>query len=331
MVSKYSAIGPVPADRWNADRFFAEDDQVITDILKKINLVMNPDRQQADGVPLSYLAAKSGGAVEQDAVPGGAAAPFRQPGGYVVPEDRAVAAQYLLLYEMSLPHGLDLKDRMTVDKSATRMTVSLKNLSTGEVLDLLDRAERWAGENLRVIAQPKGTGTTVVFAHIGMRNIREMIDGTVLSIASISLLLFFIFRSLTAGVIGVFTNAAPALIVLGAWALIVGEVGMAVAVIASMTLGIVVDDTIHFLDRYLHARRVLGETARAAVRHAMRVTGPAMFTSTVVLASGFFCLALSGFQINAWLGLMTAITILVAAAFDLLLLPSMLIVMGGRR
>jgi predicted RND superfamily exporter protein len=85
------------------------------------------------------------------------------------------------------------------------------------------------------------------------------------------------------------------------------------------------------MDRYLHARRVLGEPAREAVRYAMTITGPAVLTSTAVLACGFFCLAFSGFQINAWLGLMTAITILVAAVFDLLLLPTMLLVLGGRR
>lgn len=306
--------------------------EVITDILKKINQVMNPlgATSSGHGGPALGLA-EADGRVAQDVAIAGSSHGMTPPSGYVVPQDRAVAAQYLLLYEMSLPHGLDLKDRMTVDKSATRMTVSLKNLSTAQVLDLLDRADQWAAQNMPAVEQVRGTGTTVVFSHIGMRNIREMIDGTVLSMVSISLLLFFIFRSLTAGMLGVLTNTLPVLIVLGAWGLLVGEVGMAVAVIASMTLGIVVDDTIHFLSTYLRARRVLGETARMAVRRTMMETGPAMFTSTVVLAGGFFCLAFSGFQINAWIGLMTAITILVAAVFDLLLLPTILIALGDRR
>ena len=305
--------------------------EVLTDILKKINLVMNTDQLRGnDSADADYHVAENRGLAVRD-VAVSSSRGVRQGGGYVLPESRAVAAQYLLLYEMSLPHGLDLKDRITVDKSATRMTVSLKNVSTGSVLALLDRAETWAADHLKVVEAPKGTGTTVVFSHIGMRNIRDMIDGTVWSVVSISLLLFFLFRSLTAGFIGLFTNTVPSLMVLGAWALLVGEVGMAVAVIASMTLGIVVDDTIHFVDRYLHARRVLGETATAAVRHAMVQTGPAVFTSTVVLASGFFCLAFSGFQINSWIGLMTAINILVAAVFDLFLLPTMLILIGGRK
>lgn len=268
--------------------------EAITDIFKRINQVMHGDR----------------------------------PDAYRLPSRRDEAAQYLLLYEMSIPNGLDLKDRITVDKAATRMTVTLHNISTANVLALEARAEAWAAENLDLVVESKGTGTTVMFSNIGMRNIRDMLTGTFGALLGISFLLVFVFRSTRAGAIGLATNMLPALVALGAWALVIGEVGMAVSVIAAMTLGIVVDDTIHFTEKFLYARRGLGLDPVEAVRHAFVAAGPAILAMVIVLASGFFCLSLSGFQINAWIGLMTAITIIVSLAIAFTLLPAMLIKMG---
>jgi predicted RND superfamily exporter protein len=249
---------------------------------------------------------------------------------YRVPEDAALAAQFLFFYELSLPHGLDLKDRITLDKAATRLTATLENTSTSAVLSLLERSDAWMAANFQNIQSATGTGTTVLFSHIGMRNIQEMLIGTAFSFIGISILLFLVFRSVGLGLLGFLTNVMPAMTVMGAWALIVGEVGMAVAVIAAMTLGIVVDDTIHLISRYLKARREDSKPVEAAVREAMLHSGPALLTTTIVLASGFFCLAFSGFQINAWLGLMTAITIITALVFDILVIPSTLIIAGKR-
>lgn len=249
---------------------------------------------------------------------------------YRVPTGQEAAAQFLFFYELSLPQGLDLKDRITLDKSATRLTATLENTSTATVLSLLDRADVWMSENFDTVQPSTGIGTTVLFSHIGMRNIEEMLTGTVLAFLAITVLLVFVFRSVSLGLLGLVTNAMPAMIVLGAWALLVGEVGMAVAVIAAMTLGIVVDDTIHLISRYLKARRNEGKSAETAVRESLVHTGPAMITTSIVLATGFSCLALSGFQINAWLGLMTAVTILVALIFDCLFIPSTLLLAGKR-
>ncbi|MEL7451620.1 MAG: MMPL family transporter, partial [Pseudomonadota bacterium] len=246
---------------------------------------------------------------------------------YVLPSDSSRAAQYLMLYEMSLPVGLDLREQVTADKSASRMTVGLENLSTNEVLALVDRAGAWMSDNAPALAEATAaTGTTVLFSHIGQRNIEQMLVGTFLALSAISLLLFFAFGSAVLGSAGIATNLVPPLASLGGWALVVGEVGMAVATIAAVTLGIVVDDTIHFIEAARQARR-RGLNASDAVLQAMQKAGPGILGTTVVLAVGFACLALSGFQINAWMGLMTAIVICVAFVFDMLFLPALLIYM----
>ena len=244
---------------------------------------------------------------------------------YVLPQDSARAAQYLMLYEMSLPVGLDLREQVTADKSASRMTVGLQNLSTQEVLALVERAGGWMRQHAPQLAEAtSATGTTVLFSHIGQRNIEQMLVGTFIALGAISLVLFFAFGSAVLGGAGIATNLVPPLASLGGWALFVGEVGMAVATIAAVTLGIVVDDTIHFIVAAQRARR-RGLDASEAVLQAMLKAGPGILGTTVVLAIGFACLAFSGFQINAWMGLMTAIVICVAFLFDMLFLPALLI------
>ncbi len=245
---------------------------------------------------------------------------------YELPKKRDVAAQYMMLYEMSLPVGLDLKQSVSADKAQSRMTVSLTDLSTSETLALAERAHTWAADNAPLIAgSTQATGTSVLFSHVGMRNIEQMLLGTLIALTLISAILFAAFRSAVLGAVGVITNATPALVALGGWALVVGEVGMAVATIAAITLGIVVDDTIHFIAAAQRARRNGTVDARQAVRRAFVEAGPGMITTTIALAVGFGCLSLSGFQINAWMGLMTAIVICVALVFDFLFLPAVLV------
>lgn len=106
---------------------------------------------------------------------------------------------------------------------------------------------------------------------------------------------------------------------------VVGQVGVAVSVIGVLSLGLVVDDTIHFLSKYLRAKRELGKNSAEAVQYAFRTVGRALFSTSVILASGFLVLSLSGFKINAWMGLLTAIAICFALMADFLFLPPLLL------
>ena len=96
---------------------------------------------------------------------------------YKLPEQRELAAQYLLLYEMSLPYGLDLNNQINIDKSATRMTVMLYNMTTKTVLALEERAQQWLKDNVQVSMQTEGASPTIMFSNIGERNIKSMLFG----------------------------------------------------------------------------------------------------------------------------------------------------------
>jgi predicted RND superfamily exporter protein len=93
----------------------------------------------------------------------------------------------------------------------------------------------------------------------------------------------------------------------------------------------VVDDTVHFLSKYIRARREHGLDPAGAVRFAFDTVGAAMVITTTALAAGFLVLSLSGFKMNSDLGLMTAITISMALAMDFLFLPVLLMKVEGKK
>jgi len=245
------------------------------------------------------------------------------PDWYRLPDERELAAQYLLLYEMSLPYGLDLNNQIDISKSATKMTVFLQSLSSNELLAMEGRAQQWLADNAPHM-QSTGASPAVMFAYIGQRNIRSMLVGTSVALVLISLILIFALRSLKIGLISLIPNMAPAAMGFGLWGLLYGQVGLGLSIVAGLTLGIVVDDTVHFLSKYLRARREQGMNSEDAVRYAFNTVGVALLVTTIVLVAGFLVLAQSAFKLNSDMGLLTSITIAFALLADFLFLPPLL-------
>ena len=243
---------------------------------------------------------------------------------YRLPDDRNLAAQYLLMYEMSLPYGLDLNNQINVDKSATRMVVTLKTISTNHLIELEKRSDQWIAENTKHIKAAAASGPTMMFAHIGKRNIISMLGGTTIALVLISLILIVALRSFKLGLTSMVPNLVPAAMGFGVWGMLVGEVGLALSVVTSMTLGIVVDDTVHYMSKYQRARVEKGYDSEQAVRYAFTSVGRALVVTSVVLIAGFLVLAFSSFKLNSGMGLLTALVIGLALLADFLLLPTLL-------
>jgi predicted RND superfamily exporter protein len=245
------------------------------------------------------------------------------PDWYRLPDDRELAAQYLLLYEMSLPYGLDLNNQIDISKSSTKLTVFLESLSSNELLAMEDKAEQWLADNTPHL-QSVGASPSVMFAYIGQRNIRSMLIGTSIALVLISLILVFALRSVKIGLISLIPNLAPAAMGFGLWGLLYGQVGLGLSIVAGLTLGIVVDDTVHFLSKYLRARREQGMNSQDAVRYAFHTVGVALLVTTIVLVAGFLVLSQSSFKLNSDMGLLTSITIALALLADFIFLPPLL-------
>jgi predicted RND superfamily exporter protein len=253
------------------------------------------------------------------------------PAMYKLPDSRELAAQYLLLYEMSLPYGLDLNNQINVDKSSTRVIATLRPIDISRTLEVTGRASAWLDEHAPRIDHEEGSGMVMMFTHLTLRNITAMIGGTIVALALISIVLMMALRSLQIGALSLITNLAPIGMGYGIWALIDGEIGMALSVVASMTFGIVVDDTVHFLSKYLRARREQGLHPEDAVKYAFDTVGRALIVTSIVLVAGFLVLTTSDFALNSKTGLSVSIVIACALFTVLLFLPPLLMKIDGRR
>ncbi|HBC3828564.1 MMPL family transporter [Vibrio parahaemolyticus] len=241
---------------------------------------------------------------------------------YLLPQERELAAQYLLLYEMSLPYGLDLNNQINVDKSSIKMVLTVANLGSVELVDLENRIYQWFAEHAPQY-QVVASSPSLMFAHIGETNMASMLSTLPITLVLISALLIFALRSVRLGLISLMPNIAPAVIGFGLWALISGEINLGLSVVVTLTLGIVVDDAVHFLSKYQRARRE-GQIAEQAVRYAFHTVGRALWITTVVLVAGFSVLAMSSFRLNADMGQLSAIVIFIALVVDFLFLPTLL-------
>ena len=248
---------------------------------------------------------------------------------YRLPEEYDLASQYLLLYELSLPFGSDLNNRIDVAKSKTRMTVVLRDTTSKDQRALDARARTWLAANAPEMAT-EASGVTIVFAHLSQRNVESMLSGTIAAMAIVSLILILVFRSLRLGLVSLVPNFIPAAASFGLWGFLVGQVGLAASVVTAMVFGIIVDDTIHFMSKYADARRE-GLDPPEAVRAAFRTVGHALWTTSAILALGFLVFASSGFELSWALGLLTAITIGFALIADFLLLPPLLMALDRRK
>lgn len=241
---------------------------------------------------------------------------------YALPAERELAAQYLLLYEMSLPFGLDLNNQVNVDKSSVKLQLTVKNLGSVELVALEERIYQWFASHAPQY-QVVASSPSLMFAHIGETNMSSMLSTLPITLILISALMIFALRSWRLGMISLVPNIAPAVIGFGLWALISGEINLGLSVVVTLTLGIVVDDAVHFLAKYQHARKA-GQNAEQAVRYAFHTVGRALWITTVVLVAGFSVLAMSQFRLNSDMGQLSAIVIFVALVIDFVLLPSLL-------
>lgn len=250
------------------------------------------------------------------------------PAFYRLPEDREAAAQYLLLYEMSLPAGQELTDQVSLDRSSSLLRISLASITSNEMIDLDRRAQAWLKEN-GLSPGSTGTGQSIMFAYIGERNIRSLLGGTISGLVLIAFCMIFVVRSVRYGLLAIPPNVAPVALSFGLWYFADGRVGLAVSVVAGVTLGVIVDDTIHFVSKYVKFIRK-GLDPVDAVRETFASTGIAMVATTIILAGGFGVLAFSRFELNQSMGILSAVTIVLALFFDVFVMSALLLMVTPR-
>ncbi|CAA0106088.1 Siderophore exporter MmpL4 [BD1-7 clade bacterium] len=253
------------------------------------------------------------------------------PDYYAIPTSRDEAAQYQLMFEISQPFGADMTNTIKQDKSGTRLIVTLPSTDTSNLIALQQRAQTWVGENMPGYMFHTGEGLAVMWSYLGQEALVDGLKGALLALFLISVILTMVFKSFKYGAISLIPNLLPAGVGYGIWAIINGELNMGQMLVLSITIGIVVDDTVHFLTKYLRARQMHNNSAEDAVRYAFSQVGPALWITTAVLVLGFGMLLGSGFIPNANLGMLTMNILIAALLLDFFLLPPLLMLVDGKK
>jgi predicted RND superfamily exporter protein len=157
----------------------------------------------------------------------------------------------------------------------------------------------------------------------------SQISSLLLAFAFVLVLLFPLVRSWRIGILAVTANAVPLIFIIGIMGWLGISVDITTVMIASIALGIIVDDTIHFLYRFTVCRHD-GLGVIAAIERTYEVVGVPLIITTLVLIGGFLALTPSAFQPTSVFGLLAAITIAAAFVADLLFLPALLVVLPTR-
>ena len=244
---------------------------------------------------------------------------------YKLPESQELAAQYLLLYEMSLPFGLDLNNKISFDKRESRIITTFASMDTRDVFDFTSRLIQWQTDNLPEQYRAQPTSIAVMWAHLSYDSLQSSIRSSLIALLLISAIMIIALRSFKYGLISLVPNLFPTAIGFGVWYLIDGEIDMGLTSVMIITIGIVVDDTVHFLSKYKHARETLAKSAEDAVRYAFHTVGAAIIITTMVLVTGFSLLILSQSTSNTGLGILTGLILFSAVLMDFLLLPVLLL------
>ena len=250
---------------------------------------------------------------------------------YRLPDDKGVAAEYMMMYEMSVPFGLDLNNQLNVDRSAAKVIIGFHDVSGAQLVEFDQRLQTWINANFEPRMRSVPAGPSLMFANIWGDAAASNLQGMAIAVLVISLIIAFAMRNATLGAMSLVPNALPILIAFGLWGFFVGQIDMGASVVAIIAFGIVVDDSIHFVDKFRRGVEELGYSAAEAVRYATRTVGRAITISTVVLVAGFSVLAQSSFALNSKVGLLTCVIIVLALLLDLFLLPVLLTALYRKR
>ena len=253
---------------------------------------------------------------------------FNDPGEFRIPGDRKAIATYVM------NHGKprDMVPYITYDRSFTRIFIRTDIVPSNDVAAFNRELQGFCATAFKGLATARACSTLSCLAK-GQNAISwGQVKSLGITLLCISVILVFAFRSLRIGLLALPPNLLPVATLFGLMGAMGTNLDVGTSIVGCMGIGIAVDDTVHFLSRYLKELEIDGDVKAAVLRTTTTTGRPIVFTS-VALALGFTVLMSSDFVPVIYLGLYTAVTMLVALAGDLLLLPALIAIArprGGR-
>ena len=239
-----------------------------------------------------------------------------------VSQDNAIPGTFNLSDQLlALGAGDDARQFIDARYKSTLMQVRSNAVSTRDLGELVTRIEQRL-ELLPAHLRGRVTGSSVILA----QTMDEITRGQVLSLSGALLIIFVIlailFGSLKVGVIALIPNLLPIAIFFGLLGLTGITLNLATSLVATVALGIAVDDSIHYFSRFNTESRKLANEVEGVEKAIAGVIRPVTFT-TAALCAGFLALLVSDLRNQVEFGLMAAVTLFIAWLVDLVVSPAL--------
>ena len=241
----------------------------------------------------------------------------------LIPEDRLTVIDYLVGYQLVAEIDPNLGQIFNKDYSAIYLYAATSGLSDEEILQLANKIELLADNYASEAFQVTHANNTILGARLNQIISTELFTGFSLSLVMITLTMMIGLRSLRYGLLSIAPNVFPITIVFGLWGLLDGNLSPYVLMLLAISIGLVVDDSVHVLSKYKTARDT-GKSPMQSIENSITLAGSAITITTLWMSLGVALMGFSSTEIFKNLTSIITPIIIVALFLDLLFLPSLL-------
>jgi len=273
-----------------SDKYFVGKTLSLVDIIKETNKALNENRKEA----------------------------------YLIPQDKNLIAQELLLFENS--GSDDLEDFVDSSFSKARITVKLPYLDAMDYMILIKEINTKIDENFKNKAEVTVTGISNLLSRIMEAAMSSSAISYILALFLITIMMLILIGHIKIGLVSMIPNIAPILIMTTIMVIFDMPLDMFTMLIGAIAIGLAVDDTVHFMHNFRRYELIHNDIDKA-VRLTLLTTGRAMVVTTIVLSFGFFVFMGASMSNIFNFGLLTGIAIIVAVLADFFLVPAIMKVM----
>jgi predicted RND superfamily exporter protein len=247
-----------------------------------------------------------------------------RPEADIVPADADTIAQELFVFALGGEGRHELERVVASDYSRAQISIKLQSMSSDLVLELVEEADRigrriFDGTGITVMT----TGSGRLFSTLDHYLVTSQLSSFATAFVTVFGVIFVVFRSFRFGLLTIAPNVLPVVAVLGIMGFLDISLNIATVMVASVALGVVDDDTIHFINRY-RKETAAGLSTDQAIALATAHEGRASLTTAIINSFGFSVLLLSEYKPTAWFGGLMALTMALAFLAEVFILPAII-------
>jgi predicted RND superfamily exporter protein len=250
-----------------------------------------------------------------------------RPEFYNIPQDRQLIAQELLLFEMS--GSDDLEDVVDSQFSMARLTVKVPFKDAYKYSFFIPKVQAYFDEHFPDV-NVEFTGMMMLLVQVFSNSIRTMAKSYATALIVITILMVILIGRIRIGLVSMIPNLFPILLMLGMIGWMSFPLDLFTMMIASIAIGLAVDDTIHFMHNFRRYYEQTGDP-KAAVHQTLQTTGRAMLVTSVVLSIGFFIYSFATMNNIINFGLLTSFAIVMALVADYFITPALMVVINPQK